>query len=223
MSHRARRLLGITLFAGLLAAACAPGDPQPAADRSTADSSAARQPAAGLPEGHPPIGGTGASGTAVTGVVKETMDGGGYTFALLDLGDREIWVAGPQTELPLGQAVALPDTMNMGQFTASSLNRTFDLLYSTSKFGTQAPADVQALQFEGLVMETMNSVGYTYLQVQADGSTIWLASPETPVQVGHTVRWNGGMLLTNFHSNSLDRTFETIYFVEGFSVVPPAP
>ena len=216
MSHRSRRPRGVTLFTALLVAACAPGDAQPGADRPTAG-----QSPAGLPEGHPPIGGIGASGTAVTGVVEETMDGGGYTFALLDLGNREIWVAGPETELPLGQVVALPDTMNMGEFTAGSLNHTFDLLYFTSEFGMGAPADVQALEFEGTVTETTRSAGYTYLQVQADGSTIWLAAPETPVEVGQTVQWNGGMLMNDFHSNSLNRTFETIYFVEGFSTVNP--
>lgn len=215
MSHRSRRLRGATLFVGLLAAACAPGDPQPAAEESAAE------PVAGLPEGHPPIGAMGAGNVAVTGVVKETTDGGGYTFALLDLGDREIWVAGPTTALPLGQVVALPDTMNMGRFTASSLNRTFDVLYFTTKFGMGAPAAVQALEFQGTVKETMNSAGYTYLQVEADGTMIWLAAPETPVEVGQTVAWNGGMIMNDFHSNSLNRSFETIYFVEGVSVVPP--
>jgi hypothetical protein len=29
------------------------------------------------------------------------------------------------------------------------------------------------------------------------------------------------MAMKDFHSPSLNRTFETIYFVEGFTVVPP--
>jgi hypothetical protein len=111
--------------------------------------------------------------------------------------------------------------MNMGTFTATSLNRTFDLLYFTTQYGTQAPGDVEALEFQGTVKETMTSAGYTYLQVEAEGTMIWLAAPETPVQVGQTVAWNGGMLMTDFHSNSLDRSFETIYFVESVAVVAP--
>jgi hypothetical protein len=205
----ARRLRGVTLVAGILAAACAPGDPQPG---TGAD--AAGTPIAGLPEGHPSIGSMGASGTAVTGVVKETMDGGGYTFVLLDLGDREIWVAGPETKLGLGEALALPDTMNMGQFTASSLDRTFDVLYFTSDFGGQAPLEVSSMEFQGTVKETMNAAGYTYALVEADGTSIWLAGPETVLSIGQSVVWNGGMAMTGFHSNTLDRTFETIYFVE---------
>jgi hypothetical protein len=199
-----------------MAAACAPGDPQPGTGAE-----AAATPIAGLPEGHPSIGGIGASGTAVTGVVKETMDGGGYTFALLDLGDREIWVAGPETELGLGEALALPDTMNMGQFTAPSIERTFEVLYFTTSFGRQAPPEVAAMEFQGTVKETMNAAGYTYALVEAGGTTIWLAAPETVLAVGETVVWSGGMAMADFHSSSLDRTFETIYFVEDIKPAHP--
>lgn len=211
MIHHAPRLRGVTLLASLLAAACAPGDPQPAAEEA----------GAGLPADHPAIGAIGAPGTALTGVIKETMDGGGYTFALMDLGDREIWVAGPETVLTLGQAISLPDTMNMGQFEAKSIERTFEVLYFTTAFGSQAPADVASLEFQGTVKETMNSAGYTYLLVAAGDTSIWLAAPETELQVGQNVAWTGGMSMVDFHSNSLDRTFEAIYFVEALRVVPP--
>ncbi|MHB1194161.1 MAG: hypothetical protein ACYC6F_14060 [Longimicrobiales bacterium] len=216
MIHPARRLRGVTLVAGILAAACAPGDPQPGTEAD-----AAGTPIAGLPEGHPSIGSMGASETAVTGVVKETMDGAGYTFALLDLGDREIWVAGPETKLGLGEALALPDTLNMGQFTAESLERTFDVLYFTSSFGGQAPLEVSNMEFQGTVKETMNAAGYTYALVEADGTAIWLAAPETVLSIGESVVWNGGMAMADFHSNTLDRTFETIYFVEDIKPAHP--
>jgi hypothetical protein len=211
MIHRAPRLRGVTLLASLLAAACAPGDPQPAAEEAEA----------GLPEGHPAIGAIGAPGTALTGVVKETMNGGGYTFALMDLGDREIWVAGPETTLTVGQAIPLPDTMNMGQFEAKSIQRTFEVLYFTTTFGAQAPPEVASLEFQGTVQETINSAGYTYLLVAAEDTSIWLAAPETELKVGQNVAWTGGMSMVDFHSNSLDRTFKTIYFVEEIRVVPP--
>ena len=216
MIHPARRLRGVMLLAGLMAAACAPGDPQPGTGAEDAAT-----PVAGLPEGHPSIGGMGASGTAVTGVVKETMDGGGYTFALLDLGNREIWVAGPETKLGLGEALALPDTMNMGQFTAASLERTFDVLYVTPNFGGQAPTDVANMEFQGTVKETMNAAGYTYALVEADGAAIWLAAPETVLTIGESVVWNGGMAMKDSHSGTLDRTFETIYFVEDIKPAHP--
>lgn len=213
MTHRALPLRGAALLMGLLVAACAPGDSQP--------EQPAQEASAGLPEGHPPIGAMGASNTALTGVVKETMDGGGYTFALLDTGDREIWVAGPLTPLEVGKVVALPDTTNMGEFTAGSINRTFELLYFTGGFSTQEPASVAAMEFQGEVTETMNAGGYTYVQVKAGETSIWLAAPETEIAVGQTVAWNGGMRMPNFHSNTLDRSWDEIYFVEGVTVVTP--
>ena len=211
MTHAARRLFGATLLLGLLAAACAPGDPQPAAEEAVS---------AGLPEGHPPIGAMGATGTALTGVVLETMDGGGYTYARLDTGDRELWVAGPLTPLTVGAAVSLPDTMNMGKFTAESLNRTFDDLYFTGGFST-TELNAEAMEFEGTVTETVNAAGYTYLQVQAGELSIWLAAPETELKVGQKVAWNGGMKMPQFHSGTLNRTWDEIYFVDGVTVVEP--
>jgi len=213
MTHRGQRPAAALLVA-LLAAACAPGDPQPGTQQEAS--------AGGLPEGHPAIGAMGAPGTVLTGVVKETMDGGGYTYALLDTGDREIWVAGPQAVLTVGEAVALPDTTNMGAFEVTSLNRTFEELYFTGKFSTGVPDEVTAMEFQGLVKEKIDAAGYTYLLVEAGDTTIWLAAPEADVEVGQKVAWNGGMLMPNFHSNSLDRDFEVLYFVEGVSAVPAA-
>lgn len=213
MALNLRRPRGTALLLVFLAGGCAPADAPQAVGEAQA---------AGLPEGHPPIGGIGAVGTALTGVVKETVDGGGYTYALLDIGDRELWVAGPLTALTVGEVVALPDTMNMGVFTAESLGRTFEELYFTGKFSQQVPGEVVAMEFTGTVAEAIHSAGYTYLRVHADGDTIWLAAPEMQVEVGQTVGWNGGMAMQGFRSSSLDRTFETLYFVEAVTVQPGA-
>jgi len=67
---------------------------------------------------------------------------------------------------------------------------------------------------QGKVVETMNSGGYTYVKVAAGGGQDWYAGPETPVTVGETVVLpTNAMVMNNFTSNSLDRTFERIYFV----------
>lgn len=209
MIHPARRLPGVTLALALLASACSPGDSQPPA----------MDAGMGLPEGHPPIGGIGASGTALTGVVQETLDGGGYTFVLLDTGDRNLWVAGPLTPLTVGEVVALPDTMNMGAFTAESLGREFDVLYFTTAYSRGATAAAESLEFQGVIKETMNAAGYTYIQVEAEGQAIWLAAPETDLMVGQVIAWSGGMVMRDFHSNTLNRDFDTLYFIDGVSVV----
>jgi hypothetical protein len=65
----------------------------------------------------------------------------------------------------------------------------------------------------GKVIETMNSGGYTYVEVNANGEKVWAAGPETPIKVGDTVAFTPGMEMANFRSETLDRTFEVIHFV----------
>lgn len=62
----------------------------------------------------------------------------------------------------------------------------------------------------GTVAETMESGGYTYIKFD-DGK--WIAANAFPVAVGDKVQYAGGMEMNNFHSNTLDRTFESILFV----------
>lgn len=77
---------------------------------------------------------------------------------------------------------------------------------------------------DGRVVETMNSGGYTYVLLDQGGEQVWLAGPETGgVAVGQTMSVDDGMAMNNFSSRSLDRTFETIYFVGGFGAAPAAP
>lgn len=208
MRNQARGLCFGALALAVAVAACAPGESPDTA-----------QAGAALPEGHPDISAMGAPGSVLSGVVQETMDGGGYTFALLDTGDREIWAAGPTAALAVGDQVSLPDTMAMIDFTAASVGRTFDVLYFTGAFQT-ATRDVGVAEFQGEVTETMNSGGYTYLLVAAGDQSLWLAAPESEVTVGATVAWTGGMRMLNFNSRTLNRTFDELYFIDQFAVVP---
>jgi hypothetical protein len=66
---------------------------------------------------------------------------------------------------------------------------------------------------EGKVVETMDSGGYTYVLVQTSGEKVWAAAPPTEIKVGEKVALPTGMQMKNFYSKTLDRTFETIYFV----------
>ncbi len=77
---------------------------------------------------------------------------------------------------------------------------------------TQSPA-VSALS--GKVVETMNSGGYTYVCLEKDGQKTWVAMPQTAVKVGQEVTCQPGMVMTNFMSKTLNRTFESIIFSGG--------
>jgi hypothetical protein len=94
-------------------------------------------PNATLPEGHPPIDApppAAAAATGPEGIVLETIDGGGYTYVLLETDDGELWTAGPTTELEVGERVALAGAMQMGPFTSSALERDFDNLVFTNQY-----------------------------------------------------------------------------------------
>ncbi len=67
------------------------------------------------------------------------------------------------------------------------------------------------------VLETMASGGYTYARVAVDGTEVWVAGPVTALAVGDDISLAGAMGMQNFHAASLDRTFETILFVNAFA------
>lgn len=138
----------LTLLALGLAGCAADTDPQdaPASEVTATEGSALHESGSAgplpegavMPPGHPPIGipGDGADpgASAPVATVLETMDSGGYTYALLALDGDEIWSAGPPSQLSAGDQVALSGVMGMENFSASSLNRTFDRILFVSGY-----------------------------------------------------------------------------------------
>ena len=74
---------------------------------------------------------------------------------------------------------------------------------------TPAPANNS-----GTVIETMDSAGYTYVYVDNGTEKIWAAAPEFAVNVGDEVMIPEGMAMNNYHSQTLNRDFDVVYFVE---------
>ena len=64
----------------------------------------------------------------------------------------------------------------------------------------------------GTVAETIDSGGYTYAFIESDEYQHWIAGPATAVQVGDVLQASAGMPMTNFTSNTLNRTFDVVYF-----------
>jgi len=74
---------------------------------------------------------------------------------------------------------------------------------------------VKFVALKGKVVETMDSGGYTYLRLDYNGTKYWAAIPKTKVEVGSNVTVSTGMVMHNFTSSSLHRTFDTIVFSQG--------
>ena len=53
------------------------------------------------------------AGQLIAGEVVETMDAAGYTYVLVNTGDQQIWAAGPQTAVKVGESVVLTNGMPM--------------------------------------------------------------------------------------------------------------
>ena len=67
----------------------------------------------------------------------------------------------------------------------------------------------------GNVAETMDSGGYTYINLEQDGKSTWVAIPIAKVTVGQNVSVMPGFVMNNFKSKTLGRTFELIVFSGG--------
>jgi hypothetical protein len=65
---------------------------------------------------------------------------------------------------------------------------------------------------QGKVLESMEVANYTYLNLDTANGKVWAAVPKTTIAVGDQVTVERPMPMKNFHSPSLNRDFETIYF-----------
>ena len=167
-------------------------------------------------------------GDSLSGKVVETMSSGGYTYARLDRGGSQVWIAGPQTPLAVGATVGDVTGMMMSNFHSDTLNRTFDQIYFVNAIpvgGGQAgvappaaaPSGADPLA-GGTVVETMNAGGYTYARIERAGAQVWVAGPEISLALGATVGQMSGSPMPGFHSDTLKRTFDEIYFVSQIPV-----
>lgn len=71
-----------------------------------------------------------------------------------------------------------------------------------------------------IVKEAIQAGEYTYLKVTEDDAEKWLAAPACVPIVGATYYYKGGTEMKNFQSKQLNKTFESVYFIDNLSSVP---
>ena len=74
---------------------------------------------------------------------------------------------------------------------------------------TAAKSDVHKI----VVKEAVDGGNYTYLNVDENGQNYWMAVASIPVIVGDTYYYDGGMVMKDFESKQLNKTFDEIVFV----------
>ena len=74
---------------------------------------------------------------------------------------------------------------------------------------------------KGKVLSFINTDQYTYIEVSQVKikESVWLASTTVAVKKGDQIRFNDGMVMTNFYSKTLKRTFPKVLFVSKVVVV----
>jgi hypothetical protein len=83
---------------------------------------------------------------------------------------------------------------------------------------TVEPATTSVAQsLTGKVLETMDAGGYTYMKIDTGLNQPWVAVPQSQVKVGEEVTYQPGMVMNNFSSKTLNRTFESIVFSSGLA------
>jgi len=86
---------------------------------------------------------------------------------------------------------------------------------------TQPPAS--AGSYSGKVVETMNAASYTYVLLDTGITKLWAAAPQFAVKVGDSVGIANATPMPKFHSKTLNRDFEVVYFTGSVKVNGKAP
>lgn len=68
--------------------------------------------------------------------------------------------------------------------------------------------------------DVLQTTGYTYLQVKEGDKEYWVAVSRFEAEKGKTYYFNQSMEMNNFKSKELNRTFESILFIQDFSDQP---
>lgn len=73
---------------------------------------------------------------------------------------------------------------------------------------------------EVTVNEVVQTSNYTYLKVDESGLEKWIAVTRMEAAAGDKLYYNDEMEMKNFESKELNRTFESVYFVQDISKEP---
>ncbi|MCX6170540.1 MAG: GW dipeptide domain-containing protein [Ignavibacteriales bacterium] len=86
----------------------------------------------------------------------------------------------------------------------------------------QQQAQIKSNVHQVVVQEAIQVSGYTYVRVKEGGKEYWMAATTMDTKQGETLYYETAMEMKNFESKELKKTFDSIYFVESLSPIPPA-
>ena len=110
-------------------------------------------------------------GPSQSGMVLETMEGGGYTYMKLDQEGKMVWIAVQRANVAVGDKVEYVEQMRMPNFTSKTLKKSFDEIVFASLHGEHATVSpVQAVPEIAVGDEPIEKAegGYTIAEVFAN-------------------------------------------------------
>jgi hypothetical protein len=69
-------------------------------------------------------------------------------------------------------------------------------------------------------IEVIQAKSYTYVRAVEDKKDYWIAIDKMDVKEGETYFWSDGIVVNNFKSKELNRTFPGIFFIQDFTDKP---
>ena len=101
------------------------------------------------------------------------------------------------------------------------------LLSTTFVWASEMPAVPSAPGVvQGVVLEVKDVPTYTYLRLKTVSGELWAATSTAPIKVGDSVTLVNAIVMNNFESKSLHKTFPTIIFgtlSDGSTASTPSP
>jgi hypothetical protein len=82
-----------------------------------------------------------------------------------------------------------------------------------------APAKAAAAPGEGEVVSKVDGAGYTYLELKHQGKTFWIAGTQVNAKKGDKIRFEENVVMENFFSKTLNRSFDRIIFASAVKIV----
>lgn len=95
---------------------------------------------------------------------------------------------------------------------------TFFVAVNALTAHAESPAVTALPSNEGIVVSSIDTTGYTYIELTNGNKTFWIAAPSTKVKNGDHLRFVESMSMHNFTSKTLNRTFDRVIFVTSTQV-----
>ncbi len=92
----------------------------------------------------------------------------------------------------------------------------FNACSTKKKQDTKLPASVHRVT----VIEKQDAAGYSYMKVKDNNDVYWIATNQMKIKKGADVYFSQALLMKNFKSKTLNKTFDKILFVQDATTNP---